>query len=109
MTIDYDIQFDDKDLYVEIEKNNKENQERIKRYAEYLSQMVKHKSFVLIDELVEERKRQGLTPKNIAERSGVATSDITRFEGKKSTPTLQFLEKYAAALGKEVVYELKDR
>ena len=109
MKYEFDLQSEDGQTYLEVARRADETNEYIRRYADYLNKLVKYKTAVLIDELVEERKKQGLTQQKIAERTGVAASNIARFELKRSTPTFQFLEKYAAGLGKEIVYELKDR
>lgn len=49
--------------------------------------------------LAEVRKAQGLTQETLSRKSGVARVTIARLETRKSSPTLQTLEKLARALG----------
>lgn len=53
----------------------------------------------IIDCLIEERHRQGMTQKELAQASSLTQSVIARFEGKKTTPQLDTLLKVASALG----------
>ena len=60
------------------------------------------KSSKVIDDLVEERHRQGLTQQDIADMTGIRTSNVARLEKGKRIPTLIILQKYASALGKHI-------
>ena len=62
----------------------------------------------MIEILMEERKRQGITQREIADITGMKAPNITRIESKKYTPTLEVLLRYAKALGKEFRFELVD-
>lgn len=62
----------------------------------------------IVDELIAERKRQGLTQQDIADRTGMKAPNVTRFESCKFTPTLDVLERYASAVGKKLQLELVD-
>lgn len=62
----------------------------------------------IVETLMEERKRQGFTQKEIADITGMKAPNITRIESKKYTPTLDVLFRYAKALGKEIRFELVD-
>lgn len=61
-----------------------------------------------MDQLIAERKRQDLTQQDIADRTGMKTPNVTRIESCKFTPTLEVLERYARAVGKELHFELVD-
>ena len=60
----------------------------------------------IVDKLIAERKCQGLTQQDIADRTGMKAPNITRIESCKFTPTLEVLERYAMALGKKLQYDL---
>jgi len=62
----------------------------------------------IVDELIAERKRQGLTQQDIADRTGMKAPNVTRIESCKFTPTLDVLERYAMAVGKQLRFELVD-
>lgn len=62
----------------------------------------------IVDELIAERKRQGLTQQDIADRTGMKAPNVTRVESCKFTPSLDVLERYAMAVGKELRFELID-
>ncbi len=55
-------------------------------------------SFSLIDRLVEERHRKGMTQKELAVATGLAQAAIGRLESKKAVPQLDTLLKIADAL-----------
>ena len=56
----------------------------------------------IVQALIVERKRQGFTQQKIADDTGMKTSNVTRFESCKYTPTLDVLTRYADALGKKL-------
>ena len=62
----------------------------------------------IVDELIAERKRQGFTQQDIADRTGMKAPNVTRIESCKFTPTLDVLERYAMAVGKKIRFELVD-
>ena len=62
----------------------------------------------IVDELIAERKRQGLTQQDIADRTGMRAPNITRIESCRYNPTLEVLERYAMAVGKKLHFELID-
>jgi transcriptional regulator with XRE-family HTH domain len=75
----------------EILKNEKDNALYEKLEPEYS----------LLDELIAARQAAGLTQEQIAKRMGTQKSNISRFENsllQRPSPTLETLEKYAAAL-----------
>ena len=54
----------------------------------------------IIRMLVRERKEMKLTQETIAQRMGIERANLSRFERGEQNPTLDFLLKYALALGK---------
>ena len=52
--------------------------------------------------LITSRMEQDLTQKELAEKSGVRQSNISRIEKGQAVPSLVTLDKIAKALGKEV-------
>ena len=55
-----------------------------------------------ISRLAEVRKDKGLSQEQLSEKSGVHRVTIARFETGESSPTLQTLEKLAAALDVQI-------
>lgn len=66
--------------------------------------------FSLFDELLKARKKAGLTQADVAERMGTKTSAVARLEagggGKKHSPSVATLRKYAEAVGCELEIRL---
>ena len=59
--------------------------------------------------LLAERRRQGLSLSDLARRTGIAKSNLSRLENNTTaTPTLDTLERYARAVGKSLQVELVD-
>ena len=85
---DYIVQTENGELFIEVQKVNP---------AEGI-----------VSELIAERKRLGLTQQDIADKTGMKAPNVTRVEACRYTPTLDVLERYAAALGKHVKLELVD-
>lgn len=97
------------DKTVEIFLTEKElRDKRLIAYAEAVQERVQRDSEQLIKELVEERYHQKKTQQDMADITGVRASNIARFEGATSTPTLIMLEKYANALGKHIEIRICD-
>ena len=53
----------------------------------------------IIDRLIEERHRRGMTQRQLAQEAQLPQSAIARLESKRATPQLDTLVKVAAALG----------
>ena len=90
--MDYDIEMNQKDYQKEKEICSK----RLAAYTEAIQRITLEKSSKVIDDLVEERHRQGLTQQDIADMTGIRTSNVARLE--KGI----ILQKYASALGKHI-------
>lgn len=63
----------------------------------------------VVHALILERKKQGLTQQMVADHTGMKTSNVTRVESCKNTPTIDVLIRYADALGKKLRIELIDK
>lgn len=56
----------------------------------------------LIDRLAEERRSQGLTITDVAKRLGEQRKRLSNYELGKREPSLEFLDRWAQALGLEM-------
>ena len=84
-------------------KAEKEAREkRLQAYSDAIQKRVQEKSSQVIKELVSERHRQKLTQQDVADMTGILSSNLARFESGTRIPTLVVLEKYASALGKHI-------
>src|SRR5262245_45077206 len=64
---------------------------------------------VLLRRLKEEREAAGLSLADIAERTGMDRAAISRLEnGHQSNPTIDTIARYAAALGKRIVWVIDE-
>lgn len=57
----------------------------------------------IIDLLIEQRHKQGMTQQGLAKMTNLTQSVIARLENKKTTPQLDTLLKVATALNCEIV------
>lgn len=63
----------------------------------------------LVADLTAERRRQGLSLAQMADRTGIAKPNLSRLENDDApTPRMATVERYARALGKAVRLELVD-
>ncbi len=93
----------------EYQTEKERREKRLLAYADRIQTNVQKESSELIQELVKERHRQKLTQQDMADITGVRTSNLARFEGGKRVPTLVMLEKYANALGKHIEIRICDK
>ena len=63
----------------------------------------------VVQSLVDERIKQGVTQQEIAELTGMQAPNITRIESCRHTTSLKVLMKYAEALGKQISIDIKDK
>lgn len=96
------------EILEEYQTEKKRREERLQAYADHIQNKVQEDSSKLIQQLVEERHRQKLTQQDMADITGVRTSNLARFEGGTRVPTLVMLEKYANALGKHIEISICD-
>jgi transcriptional regulator with XRE-family HTH domain len=54
--------------------------------------------FTIIQAMLEARKNAGLTQKQLAERTGIAQSDISRIETGEANPSLSTLKRLASGM-----------
>ena len=58
--------------------------------------------YKIIEEIITARQERNLTQKELAELVGTKQSNISRLESGNYNPTLEFLNKIARAIGKEL-------
>lgn len=56
----------------------------------------------IVAQLRQVRKEQGMTQERLAEKVGTRKSNISRLESGRYNPSLDFLEKVAGGLGREI-------
>ncbi len=61
--------------------------------------------FVIIQAMIDARKKAGYTQKELSERSGIAQSDISKLENGNANPSIKTLQKLATALGRTLKIE----
>jgi DNA-binding XRE family transcriptional regulator len=61
----------------------------------------------LIEQIIVARIKQGITQEELAKRAGTKQSNISRFEGGNYNPSLEFMQKLAQGLGKELHITLR--
>ncbi len=57
---------------------------------------------IIVDTLIEQRHKKGMTQKELAKVTSLTQSIIARLESKKTTPQLDTLLKVASALGCDI-------
>ena len=62
--------------------------------------------YALIAQLINARQEQKITQAEMAERMGTKRSNISRFESGTYNPSLDFLIRAAASLGKKIEFSL---
>lgn len=62
----------------------------------------------VIEAYVQCRKELGMTQQDLADVTGIARPNITRFEGGKYNPSLEMLVRIAVAMGKKVKVTLEE-
>lgn len=58
--------------------------------------------FSFVQAMIDARKAAGLTQKQLAERTGIAQSDISKLEGGNGNPSLKTLQRIAAGMGMQL-------
>jgi len=58
--------------------------------------------FAVIEKMIEQRLKQGISQKDLAQKVGTKQSAISRFESGTYNPTINFLYKIASALDTEI-------
>ncbi|MCD7957022.1 MAG: helix-turn-helix transcriptional regulator [Lachnospiraceae bacterium] len=63
--------------------------------------------YEVISQIIKVRDEQGITQQELANRTGIKQSNISRFEGGNYNPSLEFLTRIARGLGMELHIELR--
>ena len=63
--------------------------------------------YELIEQIILARSEQGITQAELAKRVGTKQSNISRFERGNYNPSLEFVQKLAQGLGKELYITLR--
>lgn len=63
--------------------------------------------YALISQLIEARIKKGISQKELAEKVGTKQSAIARFESGDVNPSLEFLQKIATAMGRNLIVQIK--
>ena len=98
----------------------KKRKERIMRNSmEYIYMADGQKIFIeveqksarqsVIEQYVQCRKTQGITQAELARRTGIPRSNITRFESGSYNPSLELMVRIAAALGMTLQLQLMSK
>lgn len=87
--MDYDIEMNKKDYQREKEARAK----RLEAYAEAIQTITLQKSSKVIEELIEERRRQGLTQQDLADMTGILAPNLARLESRKRSKEQKILRK----------------
>lgn len=88
------------------------------RFEDYLNEKLKdpelrseydalEPEFTLMQSMIDARKETGITQKELAERTGISQSDISKFERGNGNPSLKTLQRLAKGLGMCVKIEFK--
>lgn len=79
-------------------------------FTRYLDEQIKNPAFkaewdalqpelAVIQAMIDARKKSGLTQKQLAEKTGIAQSDISKLETGTGNPSLKTLQRLAAGMG----------
>jgi ribosome-binding protein aMBF1 (putative translation factor) len=82
----------------------------MKNFNDYLSEQLQdpefraeydalENEFSIIQAMIDARKVSGLTQKQLAERTGIAQSDISKLETGNANPSLKTLQRLADGMG----------
>ena len=88
-------------------------------FKEYLDKQLKNKEFrkeyealepeyIIMRAMIEARREEGLTQKDLSERSGITQADISRLENGNANPSIRTLQRLANAMGKTLKIEFVD-
>ena len=61
--------------------------------------------FTIIQAIIDARKAEGLTQKELSDRSGIAQGDISKLENGNANPSIKTLQRLATAMGKRLRIE----
>ena len=61
--------------------------------------------FTIIQAMIDARKAQNITQKQLSDRTGIAQADISKLENGNANPTLKMLQRLAAGMDMRVKVE----
>ena len=61
--------------------------------------------YTIMQAMIDARNSEGLTQKELSERSGIAQGDISKLENGNANPSIKTLQRLAAAMGKTLRIE----
>ena len=87
-------------------------------FREHLNEQMKNPNFAreynalgpeyeIIRQIIKARAEQNITQKELANKIGIKQSNISRLESGNYNPSLDFLQKVAEGLGKQLHIELR--
>lgn len=68
---------------------------------------VSNEDEILIDEIINIRKMENISQKELAEKTGISQQAISRFENKNHSPSLKFLTSIVNAMGYDIQFVKK--
>lgn len=85
-------------------------------YKDFLNEQLQNKEFKkeydaleaefsIIQTMLDARKASGLTQKDLADRTGIAQSDISKLENGNANPSLRTLQRLADGMGMKLKLE----
>ena len=63
--------------------------------------------YELVSQFIAARNEEGLSQEDLAKRTGIARSNISRLESGNYNPSFAFIERIAKGLGREIHIELR--
>lgn len=86
------------------------------KFKDFLSEQMKDEEFrkeyealepefIIKQAMIDARKREGLTQKELSLRSGIAQGDISKLENGNANPSVRTLQRLANAMGKRLKIE----
>jgi len=64
--------------------------------------------YIIMKAMLNARKEEGLTQKELSDRSGITQSDISKLENGNANPSIRTLKRLANAMGKTLKIEFVD-
>ena len=75
-------------------------------FKRYLDKRMKNEALApeaeIVRAIIDARKKENITQKELAKRTGIAQSDISKLENGSGNPSIQTLQRLADGLGMEV-------
>ena len=81
--------------------------EQLKDEEFYKEYELMQPQYEIIKQIISARTEQHITQKELAERTGIRQSNISRLERGNYNPSVEFLQKIAKGLGKQLHIEFR--